>query len=30
MIGAIGKTDYAVMYRNNWIPTLSPGGRWAR
>ncbi len=30
MIGAVGKTDYAQMYRNNWIPVLSPGGRWAR
>ncbi|MEY3480968.1 MAG: hypothetical protein RIQ71_1743 [Verrucomicrobiota bacterium] len=29
MIGAIGKTDYSVMYRNNWLPGLS-GGRWAR
>ena len=29
MIGAIGKTDYSVMYRNNWLPGLS-GGRWGR
>ena len=29
MIGAIGKTDYSVMYRNNWLPGLS-GGRWAK
>ncbi len=29
MIGAIGKTDYSVMYRNNWLPGLS-GGRWSR
>ncbi|MFM8886990.1 MAG: hypothetical protein ACKOKC_11335, partial [Chthoniobacterales bacterium] len=29
MKGAIGKTDYSVMYRNNWLPGLS-GGRWAR
>ena len=28
MIGAIGKTDYGPMYRNNWVPVLSPGGRW--
>lgn len=30
MVGAIGKTDYAQMYRNNWLPALSPGGRWAK
>lgn len=30
MIGAIGKTNYAPMYRNNWVPVLSEGGRWAR
>ena len=29
MIGAVGKTDYAVMYRNNWLPALS-SGRWVR
>ena len=29
MIGAVGKTDYAVMYRNNWLPALSKG-RWTR
>lgn len=28
MIGAIGKTNYGPMYRNNWRPVLSPGGRW--
>lgn len=30
MVGAIGKTDYAQMYRNNWLPALSRGGRWAK
>ena len=30
MVGAIGKTDYSEMHRNNWIPSLSPGGRWKR
>jgi hypothetical protein len=30
MIGAIGKTDYAPMHRNGWLPVLSRGGRWAR
>ncbi len=30
MIGAVGKTDYAQMYRNNWLPALSRGGRWAK
>jgi hypothetical protein len=29
MLGAIGKTDYAVMYRKNWLPGLS-NGRWVR
>ncbi len=29
MIGAIGKTDYSIMYRNNWLPGLS-GSRWTR
>ena len=29
MIGAVGKTDYSVMYRNNWLPALSKG-RWTR
>jgi hypothetical protein len=29
MVGAIGKTDYSVMYKNNWLPVLSKG-RWAR
>ena len=28
MIGAIGKTDYAHGYLNNWIPALAPKGRW--
>ncbi|CAN5653808.1 hypothetical protein BH09VER1_BH09VER1_55550 [soil metagenome] len=28
MIGAIGKTDYALCPDNGWIPQLSPGGRW--
>jgi hypothetical protein len=28
MIGAIGKTNYAPMYRNNWVPVLSTGARW--
>ncbi len=30
MIGAVGKTDYAQMYRNNWLPALSRSGRWAK
>lgn len=30
MIGAIGKTNYAPMYRNNWVPVLSTGARWTR
>lgn len=30
MIGAIGKTNYAPMYRNNWVPVLSEGARWTR
>lgn len=30
MVGAVGKTDYAPMHRNNWLPVLSPGGRWTR
>lgn len=30
MIGAVGKTDYAQMYRNNWLPALSYGGRWTK
>ncbi len=30
MIGAVGKTDYGPMYRNNWQPALSQGARWAR
>jgi hypothetical protein len=30
MVGAIGKTDYAPMHRNGWLPVLSRGGRWAR
>lgn len=30
MIGAIGKTDYGPMYRNNWEPALSQGARWTR
>ena len=29
MRGAIGKTDYSVMYRNNWLPGLSKG-RWVQ
>jgi len=29
MLGATGKTDYSVMYRNNWLPGLS-SGRWAK
>ena len=29
MIGAVGKTDYSVMYRNDWLPVLSKG-RWTR
>jgi hypothetical protein len=29
MVGAIGKTDYSIMYRNNWLPGLS-GSRWTR
>jgi hypothetical protein len=29
MKGAIGKTDYSVMYRNNWLPGLSKG-RWVQ
>jgi hypothetical protein len=29
MIGAVGKTDYSVMYRNDWLPALSKG-RWTR
>jgi hypothetical protein len=29
MVGAVGKTDYSVMYRNNWLPALSKG-RWTR
>lgn len=28
MIGAIGKTDYSYGHLRNWVPTLSPGGRW--
>lgn len=28
MIGALGKTDYAPMYRNNWVPMLAEGSRW--
>jgi hypothetical protein len=27
MVGAIGKTDYSVMYRNDWLPGLSRA-RW--
>jgi hypothetical protein len=30
MIGAVGKTDYGPMYRNNWQPVLAQGGRWSR
>jgi hypothetical protein len=29
MVGAVGKTDYSVMYRNEWLPALSRG-RWTR
>jgi hypothetical protein len=29
MVGAVGKTDYSVMYRNEWLPGLSRG-RWTR
>ena len=29
MVGAVGKTDYSVMYKNNWLPVLSKG-RWTR
>jgi hypothetical protein len=28
MIGAIGKTDYSNGHLRNWVPGLSPGGRW--
>ncbi|MFV0337314.1 MAG: hypothetical protein ACK5LK_03610 [Chthoniobacterales bacterium] len=28
MIGAVGKTDYSHGFRYDWIPQLSPGGRW--
>ncbi|MFV0416386.1 MAG: hypothetical protein ACK5NG_08485 [Chthoniobacterales bacterium] len=28
MVGAIGKTDYSHGFRYDWIPQLSPGGRW--
>lgn len=28
MIGAIGKTDYSLGYRYNWVPILSRGARW--
>jgi len=28
MVGAIGKTDYALCPTNGWIPQLSAGGRW--
>lgn len=28
MIGAVGKTDYGPMYRNNWRPALAAGARW--
>jgi hypothetical protein len=30
MVGAVGKTDYSLGYRFNWVPQLSPGGRWVR
>jgi len=30
MIGAIGKTNYADGHLRNWVPALSPGGRWVR
>lgn len=26
--GAVGKTDYAKMSVNGWLPALSPGGAW--
>lgn len=28
MIGAIGKTDYSNGHLRNWVPGLSPRGRW--